>query len=78
MRLSLILLVGTVVAGDGAGSPTAWPEKIRMVLREAKPLTFSRGSRLPLYLWPAMNPGDLDGKNVIWKEKVTDEQYLGK
>jgi len=22
--------------------------------------------------------GDLDGKNVIWKEKVTDEQYLGK
>ena len=22
--------------------------------------------------------GSLDGKNVIWKEKVTDEQYLGK
>lgn len=22
--------------------------------------------------------GMLDGKNVIWKEKVTDEQYLGK
>lgn len=22
--------------------------------------------------------GDLDGKNVIWKEKVTDEQYFGK
>lgn len=22
--------------------------------------------------------GDLDGKNVVWKEKVTDEQYLGK
>ena len=22
--------------------------------------------------------GLLDGKNVIWKEKVTDEQYLGK
>jgi len=22
--------------------------------------------------------GDLNGKNVIWKEKVTDEQYLGK
>jgi len=22
--------------------------------------------------------GILDGKNVIWKEKVTDEQYLGK
>ena len=22
--------------------------------------------------------GDLDGKNVIWKEKVTDDQYLGK
>ena len=22
--------------------------------------------------------GDLDGKNVIWKEKVSDEQYLGK
>jgi 4-carboxymuconolactone decarboxylase len=22
--------------------------------------------------------GELDGKNVVWKEKVTDEQYLGK
>lgn len=22
--------------------------------------------------------GDLNGKNVIWKEKVTDKQYLGK
>jgi hypothetical protein len=22
--------------------------------------------------------GTLDGKNVIWKEKVTDQQYFGK
>ena len=22
--------------------------------------------------------GTIDGKNVIWKEKVSDEQYLGK
>ncbi|MEJ2696649.1 MAG: cupin domain-containing protein [Candidatus Sulfobium sp.] len=22
--------------------------------------------------------GELDGKNVVWKEKVTDDQYLGK
>ncbi len=22
--------------------------------------------------------GDLEGKNVIWKEKVTDEEYMGK
>ena len=22
--------------------------------------------------------GTIDGKNVIWKEKVSDEQYMGK
>ena len=30
------------------------------VLDVAAPLEFERGDRLPLYLWPAMNPGDLD------------------
>ncbi len=36
------------------------PESIQLVLDETKPLAHARGKRLPLYLWPAMNPGVLD------------------
>ena len=35
------------------------PESIRLVLDVTSPLSHSRGNRLPLYLWPAMNPGPL-------------------
>ena len=41
-------------------SPAAWPAKIRVVLDNARPLAFPRGGRLPLFLWPAMDPGDLE------------------
>lgn len=37
-----------------------YPEKIRVVLDNTKDLEYERGSRLPLYLWPAMDPGSLN------------------
>jgi hypothetical protein len=41
----------------GAGAP--WVEHIQLVLDETKPLERDIGERLPLYLWPAMDPGPL-------------------
>lgn len=36
-----------------------WPEHIQQVLDNTAPLKHPRGKRLPLFLWPAINPGVL-------------------
>jgi hypothetical protein len=43
---------------------SGFPEKIQVVLENTKNLQFERGSRLPLYLWPAMDPGPLTIKEA--------------
>jgi len=60
-------LVATLIIGGSAvkafsemEETAAWPKKIQIVLDNAKPLEFPRGGRLPLYLWPAMDPGKLE------------------
>jgi hypothetical protein len=56
-----ICLIGNAAASAAAEAPKAkWPQHIQLVLDTTKPLEFDRGKRLPLYLWPAMNPGLLD------------------
>ena len=41
-----------------------WPDKIQVVLDNTKPLEYKTGNRLPLYLWPAMDPGELDDESA--------------
>ncbi len=40
-------------------SPSGWAEKFDLVLQHTRPLEHARGNRLPLYLWPAIDPGPL-------------------
>ncbi|MBT4484421.1 MAG: hypothetical protein HOC71_12180, partial [Candidatus Latescibacteria bacterium] len=54
-----------------------WPEKIQIVLDNTKPLQFERGTRLPLYLWPAMDPGDLDKATAEILVKELDHRGIG-
>ncbi len=59
--MRLILCIVCCMTAQAAWSQTAeWPPHIRAVLDNTRPLDNPRGSRLPLYLWPAMDPGDLD------------------
>lgn len=37
-----------------------WTEKVQVVLDNTTPLMYDRGNRLPLYLWPAIDPGEFD------------------
>lgn len=46
----------------GVGKPMEWPSHIKAVLENAKPLAHPRGRRLPLFLWPAMDPGVMTGE----------------
>jgi hypothetical protein len=66
-RLCVGLLAGGVIFFCLAGAraePSVekpkWTPSIDRVLDLAKELEYPRGGRLPLYLWPAMNPGQLD------------------
>ncbi len=54
-----------------------WPESIQLVLDTAKPLAFSRGHRLPLYLWPAMNPGKVSDAQAGELVRLLDERGIG-
>jgi len=43
-----------------AQEKSPWNDRVQIVLDNAEPLKYSRGRRLPLYVWPAMDPGKLD------------------
>ncbi len=62
-----------------AASPDApkWSKRVQTVLDTAKPLPVSRGSRLPLYLWPAMDPGQLDDSTAELLVRELDRRGVG-
>jgi len=37
-----------------------WSQRMQSAIDNTTPLKYDRGNRLPLYLWPAIDPGDLD------------------
>ena len=41
------------------GCLAQYSENIEVVLENTKPLEYDRGGRLPLYLWPLIDPGEL-------------------
>ncbi len=43
----------------GGGRSDKWPDNIQTILDNTRPLKYPRGNRLPLYLWPAIDPGEL-------------------
>lgn len=56
-----LLGVRSLAAADAAPVATPpWTAAVQTVLDVTKPLTYERGQRLPLYLWPAMDPGNMD------------------
>ncbi len=63
--------------GSAAPSPAAWPAKIKVVLENTRPLEFPRGKRLPLFLWPAMDPGGLDASGAEALVRELDLRGVG-
>ncbi len=54
-----------------------WPDHIQVVLDSTMPLEYDRGERLPLYLWQAMDPGQLDKEAAEELVKALDERGIG-
>jgi hypothetical protein len=74
--LLLILVQPPIAAEQDVGKP-AWSTRVQMVLEATKPLEFDRGRRLPLYLWPAMNPGKLDDRTAELLIRKLDRRGIG-
>ncbi|MBN2308427.1 MAG: hypothetical protein JXR94_05615 [Candidatus Hydrogenedentes bacterium] len=72
--LAAMALAGGAIAQEDAMS---WPEHIQLVLDETKPLEFDRAGRLPLYLWPAMNPGTMDDARAEALVRALDTRGVG-
>ncbi len=75
--LSALLLVFASVSTQAAAADTNWPAGIQVMLDHTKPLQFSRGQRLPLYLWPAMNPGPLPPEKAERLVRELDARGVG-
>ena len=57
MALCLIILLPQCSAP--VEKQVKWPENIQVILDNTSVLKYDNGNRLPLYLWPAIDPGIL-------------------
>ncbi len=75
--LLLLILDGMNLGASEEENRTKWNKSIQLVLDQTKPLQFQRGDRLPLYLWPAMNPGNLTDPQAEELVRILDERGIG-
>ena len=76
-----ILLIFTAYILLQCSSPVSnnqkWPEKIQVILDNTTELKYDNGKRLPLYLWPAIDPGDLSDADAEKLVRELDKRGLG-
>ena len=62
--VGLALSTGPAEAAEKPNRPAVKPRRVDTVLAALKPLPGGRKMQLPLYLWPAMDPGLLDAASA--------------
>jgi hypothetical protein len=72
--LILIIVTRYSVCQEMTGK---WSKNISTVLENTKPLKYPRDNRLPLYLWPAMDPGELDDASAENLVKELNDRGIG-
>lgn len=55
LAISLVILLPHCSAP--VGQQVKWPDNIQVILDNTSVLKYDKGNRLPLYLWPAIDPG---------------------
>ncbi len=75
--VTISLLGAAVNFSKAENKATKWPSHIQVVLDATQPLKYDRGKRLPLYLWQAMDPGQLNEKVVEGLVKELDKRGIG-
>lgn len=72
----LLIVAGLLPAADQKPA-AAWSPRVQAVLDAVKPLPSPRRTRLPLYLWPASNPGRLDDPAAEQLVRELDRRGVG-
>ena len=75
--LLVLVIANPLTAGEPARKKLLWSERVQTVLDTAPPLRFSRRDRLPLYLWPASNPGNLNQATATRLVRELDQRGIG-
>lgn len=75
--MSALILAGALHPSFPQAGKMQWPGKIQVVLENTSPLVYDRGNRLPLYLWPAMDPGPLDDATAEILVKELNSRGIG-
>ena len=75
--LSIIVVACVTIHNSGAQEKNSWNDRVQIVLDNAEPLTFPRGNRLPLYLWPAIDPGSFDEGTAETLVRELNERGVG-
>jgi hypothetical protein len=71
-----LIVAGLLPAADQKPA-AAWSPRVQAVLDAVKPLPSPRRTRLPLYLWPASNPGRLDDPAAEQLVRELDRRGVG-
>ena len=54
-----------------------WPSNIQLVLDNTQQLQFGRQNRLPIFLWPARNPGHLSESRATKLVRLLNKRGIG-
>lgn len=82
MKINILafFIVLTLVNCSSPGSKipnVKWSDNIQVILDNTIPLKYSRENRLPLYLWPAIDPGELSDESAERLVKELDTRGIG-
>lgn len=77
-----VFVVGALCAAmacsaDAGEGNMPWSERVQVALDNTEPLQHPREGRLPLYLWPAINPGKLSDEDAERLVRLLDERGVG-
>lgn len=73
----LVLLFNSCNSAVKEDENETWPENIQTIIDNTNYLEFDRGTRLPLYLWPAIDPGAVDANTAEAIVKELDKRGVG-
>jgi hypothetical protein len=78
-RIKFAVFVFCILAGCSSNdkSKVIWNDNIKVVLDNTTLLKYDRGNRLPLYLWPAISPGELNDASAEKLVSELDKRGIG-
>jgi len=75
---TLVLLFSqlSIAPAEQYGTSQQWSDKAQQVIDLTKPLTYSRGGRLPIFSAPSQDPGKLDNSSAVYLVKELDKRGI--